>query len=67
MKRKKYYGFAKRRKIDRLIRELNLKIKLSEYAFLSTYDSNVKYYKKGKRQIDFMLKYKNHKCIINQK
>lgn len=65
MKKKKYYAFASTRRLNRHIKELTLKIKLSEYTFLFTHYSEVKEYKKLKRQVEFMLKCKNHKCNFN--
>lgn len=67
MKKKKYYAYASTRRINRLINELELKIKLFEYSFLSTHYNDVKIYKKLKHQTEFILKYKNHKCKINTK
>ena len=67
MKKKKYYAFASTRRLNRLIKELDLKIKLSEYTYLSTLTYDTKYYKKYQHQMEFILKCKNHKCIINKK
>ena len=67
MKKKKYYALTSTRRLNRLIKELDLKIRLSEYTYLSTLAYDIKYYKKYKHQMEFILKYKNHKCIINKK
>lgn len=52
-------------KLNRRLHKVELTAKLLQYTFLDGYDRNIKLYNKRKQQIEFMLKYKNHKFIVN--
>ena len=52
-------------KIDRRINLVKLEAEIVKYAFLSTYDRDVKLYNKRLRQLEFIKKFKNHKIKIN--
>lgn len=52
------------RKLNRNLEMAELHLQILKYSFLSTYDKNVKLYKKRLRQLEYAKQFKNHKLYI---